>query len=156
MPDIAVELTSQAVDVTVDPGASIAVEVSPSASLGALPSRAGWTATNDSALPLGGLRILAQVGGSLVYADPMDAAHLGKPTGFASRVMQPSESLVLITQGEWSDPSWNFTPGATLYLAPSGLIAEAPTVGAAFDLIIGAAITATHIVIELQTPIRKA
>lgn len=111
----------------------------------------GTDAQKTAGAALGGHR--------LVVLDSVGEAYLAEPVeadavrvyGLTLGAAAQGNSVNIRRQGEVEEPSWTWTPGGSLYLAAGGALTQvAPTTGV--DLVVGYAVTATKIVIDIQSP----
>lgn len=87
-----------------------------------------------------------------IYADKDTPQHATKVLGITTGSAIADSSVPIQTYGEITEPSWAWTPGLPVYLGTNGLLTQAaPATG--FLLVIGFAITATKIFIDIKIPI---
>jgi hypothetical protein len=113
----------------------------------------GGIVTLTAAVAIGGQRVVTTDGsGSAIYADNGTLAHANNVVGLSLGAAAIAGSLDVQTGGAVEDPSFAFTPGAVLWLGANGMIATAPP-GTGFSLVVGYAMTATKIFLNIGTPI---
>lgn len=121
------------------------------------PSGATIEVAGTAGVDLSGHRlVLSGTDGLLVYADPSDPAHIGRRVLLTTGAIMAGDDGSVVGEGEVTEPTWAWTPGAALFLGPNGTLVTAPPVGAAFWVEVGAALGATRIYFDPRTPIRLA
>ena len=97
--------------------------------------------------------VVSGTDGLIYKVDNTDVSNYGRVLGITDKAYIVSSLMDVISSGVVSDPSFNFNPGSPLFFNSTGQITETPpTTG--FLQNIGHAIDATHIIIELKTPIQ--
>jgi hypothetical protein len=146
---VTVEQTNPIVlEITVEE--STVVEVAPQG----IPGRDGSALVNrTAAIVLGGHRAVVLDNSELaIYADSSITSHANKVLGLTTGAASSGAIAAIATYGEFTEPSWSWTPGAPIFLGTNGLITQtAPTSG--FLLILGFAIATTKIFIDIKQPI---
>ena len=95
---------------------------------------------------LSGQRFVApDINGKMVYTS---GPHV---TGMTLSAVLQDAQVPIALSGIIDEPSWTWTPGATLFLQANGFIGQTPQSGLTLE--VGAAITATRIKIEIKIPI---
>ena len=101
---------------------------------------------------ISGLRVVTNLGSGLIYADASDPTHAHHVIGVTANAGNPVDVVV---EGIIEDPSWNFTPGANLFVGLNGMLTETVPPTAAFSKIIGKVISPTKVLFNLwQAPIQ--
>lgn len=105
-----------------------------------------------AAQALGGHRMAVITAAGLAdYADNTIPAHADLVHGLTTGAVASGDMAQVLTRGEITEPSWNWTPGLPLYLVSNGLMSQTPPVSG-FSLPAGSAISPTKIFIEFQPP----
>lgn len=105
------------------------------------------------ATPLSGHSAVAQdAGGLLVYADCTRPIPQGAALGLLSSAYQAGDDAVVQTDYDIEHGGWAWTLGP-VFLGSSGALTQSPTVGAVFLQVIGWAVSAARIRIDIQPPI---
>ena len=107
---------------------------------------------------LGGHRIVAQSpisDNTVVYADATIHAHANLVFGLTLNAASESGSVDVAVTGEFTEPSWNWTLGAPIFLSQNGTLTQAvPTASVAdFSLVVGFPITPTKMFVNIREPI---
>lgn len=88
---------------------------------------------------------------NLTYADSSDASHIGKVLGITFYASTGGDTVDIIINGILTEPTWNWTPGALLYLNGTTVSETPPTTG--FLCLIGKALSAETVLISIDQPI---
>lgn len=100
---------------------------------------------------LGGHRAIYVIGNQAFYADyqsPFAVLTLGIITHAATE----GEEVAVLTDGEITEPSWNWTPESVIYLGNNGMLTQVPpTTGALVEL--GIAVSAQRLFVRIQETI---
>lgn len=95
--------------------------------------------------------------GPLVYAaSSQDLSNFGRVIGLTTGATIESDSVLIITRGPITEPSWNWTLNQPIYLAVNGsLTATEPSIGAGdlFAQKVGFATGSDSIYLDLSVPI---
>ena len=103
--------------------------------------------------PLSALRVVWEDELGYVRAlDASDEAHVFRLLGLTSTAAQYAEPVNVMRSGVMEDDSWNWLPGARLYLGASGAVTSTPPTSG-FDVLIGTALSPKRIALNLQDPI---
>ncbi|CAN5813981.1 hypothetical protein BH20PSE1_BH20PSE1_01020 [soil metagenome] len=110
--------------------------------------------TRIAAQALGGQRLVyASSASGCDYADNRVFAQRFALLGITQGAVVGGAEATILSYGPFTEPSWSWTPGP-LYLGIDGLITQTPPVApAAFLLVVGVAVDATHVLIDLHEPI---
>lgn len=102
---------------------------------------------------LGGHRAVVLNSSELaIYADNTTTAHKNKVIGITTGAALSGASATIQTFGEITNSGWSWTTGESIYLSTNGLLTQTvPTSG--FVLILGFAISATKMFINIKQPI---
>lgn len=90
--------------------------------------------------------------GLLVYADCTNPAHIGAVQGVVQSAYVPGDEAVVQTGFELVHAGWSFAPGPVLVGASGALVQTLPP-GAVFAQVIGFALAATRVRVDVQPPI---
>lgn len=116
----------------------------------------GATLVTVGATPISGHTAVALgADGLLIYADCTNPAHLGAVLGVVANAYGAGDSAVVQTSFDISHAGWAFTPGPVFAGAGGGLVQALPP-GALFAQVLGYALSATRIRIDVQPPIATA
>ena len=97
------------------------------------------------------LRVVYEASG-LVYAlDYRDAAHIDLLVGITMTAADGGAPIAIQRAGEISDSGWAWTPGR-VYLGVAGQLTQTPP-ETGYSVLIGSAVSATRIILNLQDPI---
>lgn len=72
--------------------------------------------------------------------------------GITTQAGSPGDQVLVITGGEYAESTWNWTPGAPLYLGENGFLTETPP-NTGVLLQVAVAVSATNIVFKPSPPI---
>lgn len=97
------------------------------------------------------LKVVYQLDGLVYVLDYTDALHIDLALGVAITSTMTGGALNVQRYGVMEDSSWTWTPGP-VYLGASGTITQTPPL-VGFRLRLGAASSATQIIIDMQEPI---
>jgi hypothetical protein len=87
-------------------------------------------------------------------ASSNNLAHMSTIAGIAlTATSAAEEELQVVRLGEIVDSGWAWTPGLPVYLSPTGTITQTHSTAWAFVLVVGAALSATRIVVDFRDPI---
>lgn len=113
----------------------------------------GATTVMVGAAPISGHTAVAlDSGGLLIYADCTNLAHLGAVLGVVANAYGAGDSAVVQTSFDISHAGWAFTPGP-IFAGAGGALVQALPPGALFAQVLGYALSATRIHIDVQPPI---
>lgn len=118
----------------------------------------GVVETYIAATSLGGHRVVVTNGsGELIYADVANAAHANQAVRISTQAAVAGASITIQASGRITEASWNWTPGATLYVGVNALPTETvPVAPAVFSKPIAVAETATRILMIHEPPVMLA
>lgn len=80
-----------------------------------------------------------------------DEDHVSLLLGVATTAAGPGDDINIQRSGAIDEPSWSWTPGP-VWLSPTGTLTQTPP-SDGFDVLIGAAVSPTRVILDLQTPI---
>lgn len=105
------------------------------------------------AAPLSGHSAVAQdAGGLLVYADCTRPIPQGAALGLLSAAYAADDEAVVQTDYDLEHSGWSWAPGP-VFLGAGGALTQSPTAGAVFLQVIGWAVSAARIRVDIQPPI---
>lgn len=117
----------------------------------------GSALERPAATNLSGHRVVRQrPDGGVEYADPTDLASLGTVLGVTSGAALSGAPTTVIGSGPMTEPSWSWTPGATLYLGPAGALVETSPSAPSALLVVAVATSPTSILVRIGAPIQLA
>jgi hypothetical protein len=90
--------------------------------------------------------------GLLVPADCTLPAHLGAVLGVVVNAYSPGDDAVVQTSFPLEHVGWTWSPGP-VYVGAAGQLTQALPAGALFSQLVGVALSATRVLIDLQPPI---
>lgn len=113
----------------------------------------GATTVMVGAAPISGHTAVALgADGLLIYADCTNLAHLGAVLGVVANAYSAGDSAVVQTSFDLHHAGWAFTPGP-VFAGVGGAIVQTLPPGAVFAQVLGYALSATRIHIDVQPPI---
>lgn len=113
----------------------------------------GATVVTVGAAPLSGHTAVAMdAGGLLIYADCTNPSHLGAVLGVVANAYGAGDPADVQTSFDLSHAGWAFTPGP-VFAGAGGAIVQTLPPGAVFAQVLGYALSATRIRIDVQPPI---
>lgn len=113
----------------------------------------GATLITVGASPISGHAAVALgADGLLIYADCTNPAHLGAVLGVVANAYGAGDPAVVQTSFDLSHSGWAFTPGP-VFAGVGGAIVQTLPPGAVFAQVLGYALSATRIHIDVQPPI---
>ena len=109
------------------------------------------TYTASTALS-GNRAVCLNASGELIYADSSTVAHAHKVLGITTGAVSEGAEGTVQTNGEMTEAGWAWTIGSPVYLSTNGSLSHtAPSSG--FVLVVGFALTATKIFIDIKQSI---
>lgn len=118
-------------------------------SLKAAPS----TITVNSAIALGGNRVVIATPAGAVYADSSNINHIDKIIGVTSLASSINTPTTISVQGEVFGFT-NLTVGLPVFLTTNGVLSHTPPPEGNFIIEIGVALTSSSVLINIKTPIQ--
>lgn len=116
----------------------------------------GATLVTVGAVPISGHTAVAlDPSGLLIYADCTNPAHLGAVLGVVANAYGAGDPAVVQTSFDLFHAGWSFTPGP-VFAGAGGAIVQTLPPGAVFAQVLGYALSATRIHIDVQPPIAIA
>jgi hypothetical protein len=104
-----------------------------------------------SAIALEANRLVAVVGGLLVYADQSNLNHAYAIVGMTKAPTSPGQAVVLLSEGLASSSSWNWTPGEPIFVGSNGqLTQDADSLTTGFLASAGRVITPQQIYLDVE------
>jgi hypothetical protein len=100
---------------------------------------------------LSALRAVYELDGVVRYLDYRDADHVALLIGVTITAALASEPVNIQSAGPLTDASWQWAPGP-VWVGIDGRLTQTPP-DDGFDLLIGSAVSATRIALNLQRPI---
>lgn len=117
-----------------------------------IPGPAGGTALQRTAgQALSALRAVYELDGQVFYLDYRDATHIDLLLGITLTAAQPSAPINVQRSGSLEDAGWSWTPGP-VWLGVDGALSQTPP-SDGYDVLLGAAVSATRITLNLNAPI---
>ena len=114
----------------------------------------GGTTTLPVAAPLGGHSVVAaNAQGALVPADCTLPAHLGAVLGVVANAYTPGEAAAVQIAYLLEHVGWSWATGP-VYVGVAGALTQALPPGALFCQVVGFALSATRVLVDLQPPIQ--
>ena len=132
-----VNVVTQALTLDIESGGIVAANIDTSLTAGMSISALRCITTNSS--------------GEAVYATPDTLAN-AVVIGISTTAGSAGDTITVKTNGELSDASWNWTKGA-IYLGSNGVLTQTAPSGGAIVVHVAKAITATKIIIDIDTTI---
>ena len=97
------------------------------------------------------LRVVYEASGLVYVLDYRDAAHIDLLVGITMTAADEGAPIAIQRAGEISDSGWAWTPGR-VYLGAAGQLTQTPP-ETGYSVLIGSAVSATRILLNLQDPI---
>jgi hypothetical protein len=113
----------------------------------------GETLVTVGADPISGHSAVAMdADGLLIYADCTDASQIGAALGVVANAYSAGDPAVVQTGFDLAHSGWAFSPGP-VFVGESGALVQTLPPGAVFAQVVGFALSATRIRIDVQPPI---
>jgi hypothetical protein len=97
--------------------------------------------------------VVTDASGLAIHADPTDAAHANAATKIALGAAMTGEDVQVQLVGRITEPSWNWTPGGTIYVGAEGVLTQVvPADPSVYSKPVAVAETATRILIVQEPP----
>jgi hypothetical protein len=107
--------------------------------------------------PISGHSVVAcNAQGELIAADATNPAHRGAVLGVVADAYSPGDDAVVQTGFVLEHAGWTWVPDGPVLVGLSGQLTQAPPAGALFAQVIGQALSATRILIDINPPITLA
>lgn len=117
-----------------------------------IPGPAGGSALQRTAgETVSALHLVYELDGKVYTLTPDDPDHIFLILGVTLTAADKDELLNVQRSGAIDESSWSWTPGPIWLGASGGLTQDPPVSG--FDMLVGAAVSATRIILNLQEPI---
>lgn len=117
-----------------------------------IPGPAGGSALQrEAGEVISALRVLYELDGAVHALDYRDADHIDLLLGVSLTSAMPGEQLNIQRSGVMDDAGWSWVPGR-IWLGADGALTQTPPTGG-FDVLIGSAMSATRITLNLSEPI---
>jgi len=100
---------------------------------------------------LSALRVVYELDGVVRYLDSHDTAHIELASGVTLGAAELGEQVQVQRSGAIDDENWSWTPGPVWLGAAGALTQTPPTAG--YSLVVGVALSATRLAVDLQPPI---
>lgn len=155
-----VTVAEQATDV-VDHGQEVTkvvqvAEQGPPGIRGPIGPAGGATLVPVGPSPISGHSAVAcNANGELIYADCTQAGHLGAVLGVVEHAYSPGDDAEVKTSFPLEHAGWTWAPGP-VYVGAAGQLSQSLPMGALFCQVVGHALSATRVLIDLQPPISIA
>lgn len=116
----------------------------------------GATTVTVGATPISGhCAVALDAGGLLVYADCTNPAHLGAVVGVVDSAYPAGDMAVVRASLPLEHAGWTWTPGP-VFVGIAGALTQTAPPDAVFIQVIGRAVSATRVLIDIQPPISIA
>lgn len=99
------------------------------------------------------LRAIVADDGTGRYPNTAIASDAGKVVGISVTAAADGEPFEVLTDGEWADASWSWTPGP-VFCGADGVLTQTPPSG--WVLEVGRALSATRLTVDVKTPLVRA
>lgn len=100
---------------------------------------------------LSALRAVYELDGQVFYLDYRDAAHIDLLLGITLSAAEVGTPINVQRSGPIDDSGWNWTPGR-VWLGAAGALTQTPPADG-YDVLLGTAVSATRIILNLTDPI---
>lgn len=141
--------------VTVEPPTDVLVvtmgEQGPPGIPGAPGPEVGAAVQRDAGETLSALRAVYELDGQVLALDYRDAAHIDLLLGITLTAAEVGTPINVQRSGPIDDSGWSWTPGR-IWLGANGALTQTPPADG-YDVLIGAAVSATRITLNLTDPI---
>lgn len=129
-----------------------AAEQGPPGPVGPIGPAGGVAFTRQSDGPLSALRVVWEDDAGMVRPlDCGDVDHIDLICGLTITAASGPGAVTVQRFGPIDDSAWNWAPGR-VYLGANGALTQTPPVGG-FDVLVGVAVSATRLILNLQDPI---
>jgi hypothetical protein len=88
-----------------------------------------------------------------IYADNTVLSKVNSVLGVTTGAAINGANIQFVRQGTITEPSWSFTPDGLVFLGANGLLTQVPPAAPAFLVVIGCALTATSLRVNIQPPL---
>ena len=130
-----------------------AAEQGPRGILGIPGPAGGATVVTVGAAPLSGHTAVAMgADGLLIYADCTNPAHIGAVQGVIANAYGAGDPAVVQTDFDMVHAGWAFATGP-VFVGTGGALVQTVPLGAVFAQVVGYALSATRIRVDVQPPI---
>ena len=117
-----------------------------------IPGPSGGSAMQRTAgQPLSALRAVYELDGQVFYLDYRDTDHIDLLLGITLTAAELAAPVNIQRSGALDDSGWSWAPGP-VWLGADGALTQTPP-AAGYDVLIGAAVSATRITLNLTDPI---
>lgn len=114
------------------------------------------TITRTTAYALSGHRaVTADDAGLAIYATSDDLDHVSRPVWLTTGAWDAAVLAALTTEGDVTEPSWNWTPGLPIWLGINGVLTQSIPGGAVFVREVAEVVDSQTIQFKPQLPIVK-
>lgn len=113
-------------------------------------SGSGDVFLNAAASISGHVVVVTNANGDVAVADPTIAAHGFSVLGIARGAATSGAQATVATAGTMEHSGWTWTPNAPVFLGANGSLVQTPYSGAVFLKVMGLALSATRISVNLQ------
>ncbi len=86
----------------------------------------GGSLTLTAAIDLSGHRVVVATPSGATYAEPTNPAHADAVVGLTLGAALTGSPVTVQAAGEVTEPSWNWTAGAVLYVGDGGVLSASP------------------------------
>jgi hypothetical protein len=115
---------------------------------------AGQALQRTAAETLSALRVVYELtDGRVALADAVIDAHVFVLLGVTLTAADMGQPVIVQRAGQMDDTGWTWVPGQRVYLGQGGALVQQPP-AAGFDVLIGVALSATRLLLNLQDPIQ--
>lgn len=106
-----------------------------------------------SAALSGHAAIAIDTNGEAFYASADQLSHALRLSGVSTNAAALGDPLTVVSAGLIVHGGWSWTPGNPVFVGLNGALTQALPVGAVFSRVIGQAVSATGLLVDLQQPI---
>lgn len=159
-PAVVIEIKPTVIDVTVEPPPAVEIVIGafgpqgPSGPAGATgPPGPGGVVQGTAGMDLSGQMVVTtDTDGLIVYASSDELADRVGPFWLTMTAALNGQPVQCLTLGEFTEPSWAWTPPAALFLGVDGVLSLTPPDGG-FSVQVAVAIAPTTVFFDPLTPI---
>ena len=131
----------------------VAAEQGPEGKQGVAGPSGGAAFVRDAAATVSGGRAVAlNADGEAIHADGADDDFAWRVVGLALNGANLGNPVTIATAGEVEEPTWSWIEGKPVFLGSAGSLTQTPPTSG-FILVVGSAVGATRILVNVQQPI---
>lgn len=139
----------------IDAGGQIVLELGAGQGLAGVPgSPGGAGAVYAAAEPVSGHTVMAVDSTGQVFPASADTlSHALRLAGVSINAAATGDDVTVVGAGLVQHAGWAFTPDAPVFLGLGGALVQSVPLGAVFTQVVGKAVSATRLLVQLQPPV---